>query len=91
MTERLHRVVRRVAAVWYVWHWEAFRTNPQGHAMDRTHRFFDAQPAARGQQAHDQGRRRHLDRGTLKGAGNVGLWTKADSVTLFDVFGYGGK
>ena len=28
---------------------------------------------------------------TLKEAGNVGVWTKADSVTLFDDFSYGGK
>ena len=28
---------------------------------------------------------------TFKDAGNVGLWTKADSVTLFDDFGYGAK
>lgn len=27
----------------------------------------------------------------IAGAGAVGLWTKADSVTLFDDFGYGGK
>ena len=25
----------------------------------------------------------------VEGAGAVGLWTKADSVTLFDDFGYG--
>ncbi len=28
---------------------------------------------------------------TFKGAGRVGLWTKADSVTLFDDFKYGAK
>ena len=28
---------------------------------------------------------------TFKNAGRVGLWTKADSVTLFDDFTYGGK
>lgn len=28
---------------------------------------------------------------TFKDAGQVGLWTKADSVTLFDDFSYGGK
>lgn len=28
---------------------------------------------------------------TLKDAGKVGVWTKADSVTLFDDFGYGAK
>ena len=28
---------------------------------------------------------------TFGGAGQVGLWTKADSVTLFDDFTFGGK
>ena len=28
---------------------------------------------------------------TLSAAGKVGVWTKADSVTLFDDFGCGGK
>ena len=28
---------------------------------------------------------------TFKEAGNVGVWTKADSVTLFDDFSFGGK
>jgi 3-keto-disaccharide hydrolase len=28
---------------------------------------------------------------SLKDAGKVGLWTKADSVTLFDDFSYGEK
>lgn len=28
---------------------------------------------------------------SFAGAGKVGVWTKADSVTLFDDFGYGGK
>ena len=28
---------------------------------------------------------------TLKDAGGVGVWTKADSVTLFDDFAFGGK
>lgn len=30
-------------SVWDVWHWKAVRTNPQGFAMDRTHRFSTAQ------------------------------------------------
>ncbi len=34
-----------VEAVWDVWHWKAFRTNPQGYAMDKTHRYFTQQPA----------------------------------------------
>jgi hypothetical protein len=28
-----------VEAVWDVWHWKAFRTNPQGYAMDKTHHY----------------------------------------------------
>jgi hypothetical protein len=31
-------------AVWDVWHWKAFRTNPQGFAMDRSHHYFKTQP-----------------------------------------------
>lgn len=31
-------------AVWDVWHWKAFRTNPQGFAMDRSHHYFKSQP-----------------------------------------------
>lgn len=31
------------------------------------------------------------DDDTIKGAGAVGVWTKADSVTLFDDFQSGGK
>src|SRR5882762_668010 len=31
-----------------------------------------------------------MDDGHIAGAGAVGVWTKADSVTLFDDFGYGG-
>ena len=31
------------------------------------------------------------DDGTFKDAGQVGVWTKADSVTLFDDFSYGAK
>jgi len=33
------------AAVWDVWHWKAFRTNPQGYAMDRAFRYFKSEPA----------------------------------------------
>lgn len=36
-----------VEAVWDVWHWKAVRTNPQGHAMDKTHRYSKSQPAGR--------------------------------------------
>jgi hypothetical protein len=31
------------------------------------------------------------DDDTFKDAGKVGVWTKADSVTLFDDFSYGAK
>lgn len=34
-------------AVWDVWHWKAFRTNPQGFAMDRSHHYFDSQPVVK--------------------------------------------
>jgi hypothetical protein len=34
-----------VEATWDLWHWKAFRTNPQGYAMDKTHRYADSQPA----------------------------------------------
>jgi hypothetical protein len=33
-----------VEATWDVWHWKAFRTNPQGHAMDKTHRYTNEEP-----------------------------------------------
>lgn len=32
-----------------------------------------------------------LDDGRVAGAGAVGVWTKADSVTSFDDFSFGGK
>lgn len=34
-------------AVWDLWHWKAFRTNPQGYAMDRTHHYFKSQPTVK--------------------------------------------
>ncbi|MCI0748536.1 MAG: ethylbenzene dehydrogenase-related protein [Verrucomicrobia subdivision 3 bacterium] len=34
-------------AVWDVWHWKAFRTNPQGFAMDRLHHYFKSQPTVK--------------------------------------------
>lgn len=34
-----------VEATWDLWHWKAFRTNPQGYAMDKTHRYTSTQPA----------------------------------------------
>lgn len=33
-----------VEATWDLWHWKAFRTNPQGYAMDKTHRYTNTQP-----------------------------------------------
>ncbi len=33
-----------VDAVWDVWHWKAFRTNPQEYAMDKTHRYTRQKP-----------------------------------------------
>lgn len=39
-----------VDAVWDVWHWKALRTNPQGFAMDKTHRYALAQPAGKAKQ-----------------------------------------
>lgn len=36
-----------VEAVWDIWHWKAVRTNPQGYAMDKTHRYSKSQPAGR--------------------------------------------
>ncbi|MBA3514191.1 MAG: hypothetical protein H0T77_07455 [Pyrinomonadaceae bacterium] len=29
-----------VKSVWEIWHWKAFRTNPQGYAMDKTHHYY---------------------------------------------------
>lgn len=31
-------------AVWDLWHWKAVRTNPQGYAMDKTHRYTREKP-----------------------------------------------
>jgi len=36
-----------VEATWDVWHWKAFRTNPQGYAMDRSHQYFKSQPTVK--------------------------------------------
>lgn len=35
-------------AIWDVWHWKATRTNPQGFAMDRTHRYTREQWEGKG-------------------------------------------
>jgi hypothetical protein len=37
-------------AIWDVWHWKAVRTNPQGFAMDRTHRYTRAKPEGKATQ-----------------------------------------
>jgi hypothetical protein len=37
-----------VEAIWDVWHWKASRTNPQGYAMDRTHRYTKEQWQGKG-------------------------------------------
>ncbi|MBA3567941.1 MAG: hypothetical protein H0W28_01155 [Pyrinomonadaceae bacterium] len=36
-----------VESVWEIWHWKAFRTNPQGYAMDKTHRYTRQKPEGR--------------------------------------------
>jgi hypothetical protein len=33
-----------VESVWDVWHWKAARTNPQGYAMDKLHRYSKSRP-----------------------------------------------
>ncbi|MEE8550939.1 MAG: ethylbenzene dehydrogenase-related protein [Gemmatimonadota bacterium] len=33
-----------IEAVWDVWHWKAFRTNPQGYATDKTHHYTPSKP-----------------------------------------------
>lgn len=37
-----------VESVWDVWHWKATRTNPQGYAMDRSHRYTKEQWQGKG-------------------------------------------
>ena len=56
--------------------WHTLRADFQGHHFTVT---FDGKKAI------------EWDDNTFKEAGKVGLWTKADSVTLFDDFSYGGK
>ena len=36
-----------VDSVWEIWHWKAFRTNPQGYATDKTHRYATSKPEGR--------------------------------------------
>ncbi len=42
-------------AVWDVWQWKASRTNPQGYAMDRTHRYTRAKPEGKANSRKDRG------------------------------------
>ncbi len=42
-------------AVWDVWQWKASRTNPQGYAMDRTHRYTREKPAGKAKSYKDRG------------------------------------
>ena len=56
--------------------WHTLRVDFQGSHFKVT---LDGKPAL------------EWDDETFKDAGKVGLWTKADSVTLFDDFSYGGK
>ncbi len=37
-------------AVWDIWHWKAARTNPQGFAMDKIHRYTRKQPEGKAKQ-----------------------------------------
>ncbi|MBI4563362.1 MAG: hypothetical protein HY716_01540 [Planctomycetes bacterium] len=41
-------------AVWDVWQWKATRTNPQGFAMDRTHRYSKEQWQGKGKSHKDR-------------------------------------
>jgi hypothetical protein len=56
--------------------WHSLRVDFQGNHFTVT---FDGKKAI------------EWDDETFKDAGKVGVWTKADSVTLFDDFNYGGK
>jgi hypothetical protein len=41
--------------VWDVWQWKATRTNPQGYAMDRTHRYTREKPEGKAKEHKDHG------------------------------------
>lgn len=41
-------------SVWDVWHWKATRTNPQGYAMDRSHRYSKEQWQGKGKSFKDR-------------------------------------
>jgi len=56
--------------------WHALRVEFQGKKIRV---IYDGKTAIEMEDAH------------ISGAGAVGVWTKADSVTLFDDFGFGGK
>ena len=53
--------------------------------VERYLRAADGEPTLDGKKALD------WDDSTFKEAGKVGVWTKADSVTLFDDFTYSNK
>ena len=36
-----------IKAVWDVWHWKAFRTNPLGRATDKTHHYTPSKPVGK--------------------------------------------
>lgn len=42
-------------AVWDVWQWKASRTDPQGYATDRTHRYTRAKPEGKAKAHKDRG------------------------------------
>jgi hypothetical protein len=43
-----------VESMWDVWHWKASRTNPQGYAMDRSHRYSKEQWQGKGKSHKDR-------------------------------------
>lgn len=43
-----------VESMWDVWHWKASRTNPQGFAMDRSHRYSKEQWQGKGKSFKDR-------------------------------------
>ncbi len=42
-------------ASWDVWQWKAFRTNPQGFAMDRSHHYFKSEPTIKAKKLQASG------------------------------------
>ena len=58
-------------AVWDVWHWKATRTNPQGFAMDRSHRYTRQQWEGKGKSHTARNGEADLDR-AARGCGRHG-------------------